>query len=154
MSRCLRGIPFSVGGRASCLDVSAVSLFPFVGEIVSRCSHGIHFSFGRRHRNPTRPLYPVFRWRGKHRDSISPRYHFSRLRGEFVSRCSRGIIFLVGGESCPDPSTVSRFLLGGGASYLDVSAVSLFPFEGGGRVPMSSRDPFFRWGHHVLMSPR
>ena len=160
VSRCLRGISFSVvGGETSCLDVFEVSLFPFE----------------RGNRVPIPPLYPVFRWGGGgHRVLMSPRYPLFRWGGDIVSRCLRVIPFPVlggRGESCPDVPAV-YILSQGGGPYSDISSVSLFPLGGGHRVRRCPRCPcfvamgghctrcpsafFFLWGkgHRVPMSPR
>ena len=147
--RCLRVIPFSVGGGASCLDVSPVSLFSFGGSSL-----------------PDVPAVSVFSLGSGNCVSMSRRYPFCLGERGKLFRWFIGISFSVGGWAlCSDTPAVSLFPSGTGSilpmfpwyrfsrwrgghrvSMSPRYAVSLFPLEGGHRVLISTWYTFFSVG--------
>ena len=140
--RCVFGIICLGGEGASWPDVSAVSLFRWVGGIVFRRPSGIHFSMRGRHRVSVSPRYPFSdRVRGLCHD-VSAVFRF-RLAYGIVTRCDSGIVFSVegGGHRIAVPPR-HPFSYWAWASCPDVFVVSFSSLEVGYLIPVPPRRPF------------
>lgn len=136
------GINVSVGGYASCPNISAVSLFRWGGGIVSCCLRGIPFSDRAEASFPDVFLIKISPLGGASCPDISALSVF-RLGWGIVSQS--GIVFSVGGgASCPDASAVSLSRWGDGIVSRCLYGIS-FPSGLGHRFPNSFLHSFLRW---------